>query len=257
MVLFSISDYLAGVDEKLIPIACGESHSVNWKEYGFQMYIPEHALGSFSTGVIAIRAVVAGSFEFPEGTEPVSAVYRISTSAKLVKPITLKIQHCVALRRKADCRFLSFAVAHVQQDQHHLPCKFKRLEGGSFPFDSQIGTISCSNFCPVAIVKEQSSHGPSSTAEERNVVHMTQGENSSLSVTLTGMYILPGYYSAADAEVPQVMYTLMRFYVCSGNHQYKFDFAAMKRLEAYIQVTCYYNTSSRNFWQKLFILLTI
>ena len=124
-----------------------------WEEHGFRMHIPEDALGCSDTCVIAIRAVVSGNFEFPEDTEPVSAIYGISTSVKFVKPITLEMQHCVVLKQKKDCRYLTFAVAHVQPDQPHLPCSFKKLKGGSFSLGSQYGIITCSSFSCFTILK--------------------------------------------------------------------------------------------------------
>ena len=127
-----------------------------WEKYGFSMHIPEDALESSSTPVIAIRALVTGNFTFPENTEPVSAIYRISTStsAKPVKPITLEIQHCVTLRGEEDCHYLSFAFAHNQPEKPHLPCVFKKLDGGLFSPGSQNGSILCSSFCILTIVKD-------------------------------------------------------------------------------------------------------
>ena len=117
------------------------------------MHIPEDALGLSDTCVIAIRAVIAGNFDFPEGTEPVSAIYGISTSVEFVKPITLEMQHCVALKQKKDCHYLSFAVAHVSPDQPCLPCSFQELGGGSFSPGSQYGIITCSSFCCLTTLK--------------------------------------------------------------------------------------------------------
>ena len=146
-----------------------------WNEYGFSMHIPKDALRSSGTAVIAIRMVVAGKFEYPENTEPVSAIYEISTSAKLVKPITLEIQHCVALRREEDCFYLSFASAHNLPEKSHLPCVFKKLNGGLFSPGSQNGTILCSSFCRLTIVKDlkrtrkrpNSEPGPSSHPKQQ------------------------------------------------------------------------------------------
>ena len=146
--------HITGVDEKLSAIVSGKSHSITWEKYGFTMHIPEDAVESSGVCTIAIRAVVSGKFEFPENTEPVSAIYGISTSAKFVKPITLEMQHCVALKQEKDCHYLSFAVSHIQADQLHLPCSFERLNGGSFSPGSQNGTISCSGFSCMTIVKD-------------------------------------------------------------------------------------------------------
>ena len=114
------------------------------------MHIPEGALVSGS-GDIAIRAMVTGKFQYPEGTEPVSAIYGIFTSAIFAEPVTVEIQHCVALKKEEDCCFLNFAVAH---DQPHLPLCFRKLEGGSFSPDCQYGVISLSSFCYMTILKD-------------------------------------------------------------------------------------------------------
>ena len=123
-----------------------------WEEYGFRMHIPKDALESSGTCVIAIRAMVTGKFKFPDNTEPVSAIYGISTSAKFVQPVTMEMQHCVALKREKECHYLSFAVAH-HHHQAHLPYCFRELEGGSFSQDSRYGTISLSTFCYLTTVK--------------------------------------------------------------------------------------------------------
>ena len=100
---------------------------------------------------IAIKAIAAGQFEFPEGTDLVSAVYAISVSKKLTKPVMLEIQHCVDITREEQGRFLSFVGAQCNQPQ--LPYQFEPLDNGTFPPHTNYGKIACDRFSLVATVQ--------------------------------------------------------------------------------------------------------
>ena len=99
---------------------------------------------------IAIKAIVAGQFEFPEGTDLVSAVYAISMSKKLSQPVILEMQHCVAISSQEQGQFLSFVRARCNQPD--LPYQFKLLKKSEFPPHSDYGKISCNRFSIVGIV---------------------------------------------------------------------------------------------------------
>ena len=79
----------------------------------------------------------------------VSAVYAISVSKRLTKPVMLEIQHCVAITREEQGRFLSFVRAQCNQPQ--LPYQFEPLDNGTFPPHSDYGKIACDRFSLVAI----------------------------------------------------------------------------------------------------------
>ena len=105
---------------------------------------------------IAIKAIVAGQFEFPEGTDLVSAVYAISVSKRLAMAVMLEIQHCVAITREEQGRFISFVRAQCNQPQ--LPYQFELLDNaGTFPPHSDYGKIACDRFSCIAIGR---SHNP-------------------------------------------------------------------------------------------------
>ena len=107
---------------------------LEWEEYGLRIQVPEGATSEPCD--IAIKAIVAGQFEFPEGTDLVSAVYAISVSKRLAKPVMLEIQHCVAITREEQGRFLSFVRAQCNQPQ--LPYQFELLDNGTFPPHSDL-----------------------------------------------------------------------------------------------------------------------
>ena len=112
------------------------------------MQVPEDATSGPCD--IAVKTIVAGQFEFPDGTELVSAVYAVSASRRLNKPVTLEIQHCVVIANEQQGQLLSFVRA--QCDQPNLPYQFKMLKGGVFLPGNAYGKISCSGFSIIAAV---------------------------------------------------------------------------------------------------------
>ena len=150
--LIVFTDHLRGVhvvSEKLFQISGEFSQLLEWEEYGLRIQVPK---GATSTPCnIAIKAIVAGQFEFPKCTDLVSAVYAISISKKLIRPVTLEMQHCVAISSKEQGRFLSFVRANCKQ-REDLPYQFKLFDGGSFPPQSDYGKISCIHFSLFATV---------------------------------------------------------------------------------------------------------
>ena len=123
------------------------SHKVytllNWEEYGLRITIPHEAVPLYDTIEVAITALVGGEFILPEDTELVSAVYAISVSKPLLKPVQLEIQHCVSIEKPADSNYLSFATAPSDE----ASCEFQPVKGaGEFSIGSRYGSISITEF---------------------------------------------------------------------------------------------------------------
>ena len=154
------------VGEKLFQISGEFPQLLEWEEYGLRIQVPK---GATSTPCdIAIKAIVAGQFEFSEGTDLVSAVYAISVSKKLTQPVILEMQHCVAISSEEQGQFLSFVRAKCNQPD--LPYLFKLLKNGVFPPHSDYGKIACDQFSIVGIVLGRSLHFIT------NIVHGFQGK---------------------------------------------------------------------------------
>ena len=136
------------VGEKLFQTSEEFSQLLEWEEYGLRIQVPKCATSMPCD--IAIKAIVAGQFEFPEGTDLVSALYAISVSTKLTQPVILEMQHCVAISGKEQGRYLSFVRAKCKQPD--LPYQFKLLKNGEFPPHSDYGKISCHRFSIIGIV---------------------------------------------------------------------------------------------------------
>ena len=152
MNLHNLAEHLRGAhvaSEELFLVSGGGPQLLEWEEYGFRMQVPEDATSGPCD--IAVKAIVAGQFEFPDGTELVSAVYAISASRRLHKPVILEIQHCVTIANEQQGQLLSFVRA--QCDQPNLPYLFKLLKEGVFLPGNDYGKISCSGFSIIAAVK--------------------------------------------------------------------------------------------------------
>ena len=87
-----------------------------WKEHGFLMNIPSgvvnwHESISFFIAIVSFGSAV---FSFPEGTQPISAIYYVRPSKPLTKPVTIRIQHSYRMDA-IDSGGLQFAIA--QEDK--------------------------------------------------------------------------------------------------------------------------------------------
>ena len=126
---------------------------LEWEEYGFRIHVP---MGATSEPCdIAVKAIAAGQFELPEGTELVSALYAISANRRLKKRVTLEIQHSIVIASEQQGQFLGFVTAKC--DQPDIPYQFKLLEQGVFLPGNQYGKLSCDQFSIFGTIKKHSS----------------------------------------------------------------------------------------------------
>ena len=163
--MYFVTDKLQGVcvaGDKLFLLQNDYPQLLNWEEYGLRIAIPQGAVQQSDTVEVAITALVGGEFILPEDTELVSAVYAISVSKSLLKPVQLELQHCVSIEKPAHSNYLSFATAHSDRPPYH----FQRVEGGIFSIGNQYGGISLSGFSIWSIIKKKfrrRGHSQSST----------------------------------------------------------------------------------------------
>ena len=175
--MYFVTDKLQGVcvaGDKLYLLQNDTPKLLNWEEYGLRIAIPQGAMQQSDTVEVAITALVGGEFILPEDTELVSAVYAISVSKLLLKPVQLEIQHCVSIEKPAHSNYLSFATAHSDRPPYY----FQPVEGGIFAIGNQYGSIYLSGFSLWSIIKKRlrrRGHSQSSTTSS----HI----NSSLSST--------------------------------------------------------------------------
>ena len=145
-------------EKKLFLVQGRKPQLMNWEQFGLRIGIEEDSLLSSETVEVATAALVGGQFMFPKNTVLVSAVYAVSVSKPLLKPLRLEMQHCVDLRgRPGLSQYLKFAIAPVSTPS--LPYQFSLVEGGEFSPDSQYGSIKRKEFCLVGILGQTSTNG--------------------------------------------------------------------------------------------------
>ena len=132
--------------KKLFHLQRDRSHSFPWENYGFRLHCPEGAVSKDT--IVAVAALVSGDFKVPKDTVLVSAVYAISVSKPLLKPLTIELQHCVDLRNTGQTGCLKFVRAMK------YPYQFSIVDGGSFSVDSRYGSIEREQFCIFATIKK-------------------------------------------------------------------------------------------------------
>ena len=141
----SLVDKFEGVHvagRKIFKIQNNLPQLLNWEEYGLRITVPEGAVPTSETIEVAITALVGGEFILPEDLELVSAVYTISVSKPLLKPVLLEIQHCVSIQTHSHASYLSF----VTSPSDCSPFQFRSIDKGSFPVRDQYGSILLSEF---------------------------------------------------------------------------------------------------------------
>ena len=226
---YYITDTLQDVcvaGNKLFPLKNDSPQLLNWEEYGLRIAIPQGAVQQSDTVEVAITALVGGEFILPEDTELVSAVYAISVSKPLLKPVQLEIQHCVSIEKPAHSNYLSFATAPSDRPPYH----FQPVEGGIFSIGNQYGSICLSEFSVWSILKKIFGLGsqlPVSTVSNTN-------DDDYVNISLSCTDVLSLDESPVKNYFGQVMYEnknqkrkwLMRFLLC-------------KDLNALIQVCAY------------------
>ena len=145
-------------EKKLFLVQGDKPQLMNWEQFGLRIGIEEDSLLSSETVEVATAALVGGQFKFPKNTVLISAVYAVSVSEPLLKPLRLEMQHCVDLRgRPGLSQYLKFAIAPVSTPS--LPYQFSLVEGGEFSPDSRYGSIQRKEFCLVGILGQTSTNG--------------------------------------------------------------------------------------------------
>lgn len=103
---------------------------------------------------VPLRLLFQGEFILPPYTNFVSAVYDIPIIGKVLKPITVEVQHCYSIESEEDQKYLSFVIGKpTRMANGNIKYLFKLCDGGYFPLGSDYGSIQLSEFSKVAIVK--------------------------------------------------------------------------------------------------------
>ena len=147
-----LSDHLYGVlvaKKKLFYIQGNEAQSFYWEEYGLRLHSSQNTIYSTDRCEVAINVLVGGHFKFPKETMLASALYIVSVTKPLLKPLTLEIQHCVNIQTQAQANRLYFIRAPLTST---LPYEFTLVDGGEFYPRNRYGSIKCDHFHAIGII---------------------------------------------------------------------------------------------------------
>ena len=128
---------------------------LDWEKNGLRIQVPKGAVCCSCD--ISVEVILSGNFEFPKNTELVSAVYAISASSKLSKPVQIEIQHCVTVDKEQLSQSLMFAKAACN-DLPNVPYKFEPVEGGMFHVNRNYADIKCDQFSYFAVIMARLRH---------------------------------------------------------------------------------------------------
>uniref|UniRef100_A0A1X7T416 Uncharacterized protein n=1 Tax=Amphimedon queenslandica TaxID=400682 RepID=A0A1X7T416_AMPQE len=156
--------------QKLFILQGDRSHSLQWEKYGFRLKCPQGAVSKDTE--VAVTALAGGNFKVPKGTVLVSAVYAISVSKGLSKPLVIELQHCVDLRKTSQTGCLKFVRAPLKP-----PYQFSIVEGGCFRVGKRYGSIKREQFSCMGIVAEMS-NGDTPSDSESEEGYETPSEGS-------------------------------------------------------------------------------
>ena len=148
--LASKNVYIAG--EKQFHVHRDTPQLLNWEKYGLKINVQKETIPE--NAKLTALALVGGQFVFPKNTQLVSAVYGISVSKPLLKPLKLEMQHCVYIQSSAHTKYLKFAVASVDIDHGHSnpSYEFEPVDGGKFTPKNWYGSIEHKKFFLICIL---------------------------------------------------------------------------------------------------------
>ena len=161
------------MDETVFYVHGNKKQYFDWKECGFQFFVPQGALSATETCSVAVKARISGRFTLPEGTELVSALYAISAERKFRKDAKIEIEHCLLLESETQTKLLHFINAH--QTGPGTPYIFNIQKGGEFPLKNSYAALCQSEFSIIGIVTEV----PGSSSSEGQGSSPSEGQGSS------------------------------------------------------------------------------
>ena len=146
MIFAYLQGFLRGADvygETVLEVVGDQPQKLEWPGYGFNIEVPEGALPPGVTASVGVKVILGGQFQFPEGSQLISALYWISSSEVFLKEVAVNIQHCAVIKNEEQCSTFRFIIAKCLQEV--LPYRFRERTGVFNPH-TQYGTIKLKQF---------------------------------------------------------------------------------------------------------------
>lgn len=123
-------------------IQSSSEQNLSWANHGLTLQLEPGTLSETQSEcnfTLGATCKVSGCFEIPHDVKPVSPIYYIKPSVKLLKPVKLEIEHCCSVPNEKETQNL---VAMLSQNSNQTPpYTFEYLEGGEFPEKRFWGSI--------------------------------------------------------------------------------------------------------------------
>ena len=110
---------------------------------GVSLKIPQNAQPDKPVN-ITFKTCLSGSFKYPEGYDPLSSVYHISTSTSFNGDTELSIEHFGNIETKKQAKGMTFLFAPHHGGSDDI--NFTPVKGGKFEVGKETGTLSTQNF---------------------------------------------------------------------------------------------------------------
>ena len=135
--------------ETVLEVTGSSYQNVYWKEYGFQVTVPEGAVSKDATVHLAVKAILSGQFKLPDDAFLVSDIFWVCASDKFFKAVSVHIQHCAIINSEEEASNYKFILGRCSQKSR--PYTFSVKEGVIAPH-SQLATISVKQFSIFAVI---------------------------------------------------------------------------------------------------------
>ena len=129
--------------ETVLEIKGNKEQNLSWEGYGFNVTIPEGAVGKGVTVQLAVKALLSSQFDLPDDVHLVSAFYLVSASQPLRKEVLLHVSHFASVDSEEEASDYAFLVG--KHCQEAFPYTFKFMGGNVLPH-FQHATISMKEF---------------------------------------------------------------------------------------------------------------
>lgn len=107
---------------------------------------------------------MSGPFKYPEGCEPLSAVYLITHNVeklelRLEQEVELRLEHYARLETDDEANQMTFlSASSPERDSRQQVVELRPVRGGKFPVHERHGTLPVKHFCYVTIGGARNSH---------------------------------------------------------------------------------------------------
>ena len=112
--------------------------------HGVSLKVPQDAVQPDKPVNVSFKTCLSGSFKYPEGYDPLSSVYQISTDTPFKNDVEVSIEHFANVETEEQAKDMTFFIAQPSQETEEI--QFIPMEGGNFEVGKETCTLSTQKF---------------------------------------------------------------------------------------------------------------